>query len=57
MFKAIRKWWKELGECEQELARLGIYTFTNAFGQPTYICRDENDKQEANKRTSKKTKK
>jgi len=57
MFKAIRKWWKDLGECEQELARLGIYTYTNAFGQPTYIQRDSYDKQEANKRTSKKTKK
>jgi hypothetical protein len=57
MFKAIRKWWKELGECEQELARLGIYHYNNAFGQPTYIQRDSYDKQEANKRTSKKTKK
>ena len=56
MFKAIRKWWQELGECEQELARLGIYTFNNAFGQPTYIQRDSNDKQETRKRTSKKTK-
>jgi len=56
MFKAIRKWWKELGECEQELARLGIYTFNNAFGQPTYICRDENDRQKTSKRATKKSK-
>ena len=57
MFKAIRKWWKELGECEQELARLGIYHYHNAFGQPIYIHKEElNDRQEAHKRTSKKTK-
>ena len=56
MFKALKKWWKSYGECEEELARLGIYTFNNAFGHPTYIQRDSNDKQEADKRTSKKTK-
>ena len=56
MFKAIRKWWKSYGECEEELARLGIYTFNNAFGQPTYIQRDSNDRQKTHKRTTKKTK-
>lgn len=59
MLKAIRKWWKSYGECEEELARLGIYSHTNAYGYPTYIHTKEdisNDKQEADKRTSKKTK-
>ena len=56
MFKALKKWWKSYGECEEELARLGIYTFNNAFGQPTYIQRDTNDRQKTNKRPTKKSK-
>lgn len=57
MLKAIRKWWEQLGECEEELAKLGVYHYHNAFGQPIYIQRDSYDRQEADKRTSKKTKK
>jgi hypothetical protein len=56
MFKLIKRWWKELGECEQELARLGIYHYNNAFGQPTYICRDKDDRQKTHKRVTKKSK-
>jgi len=56
MFKALKKWWKSYGECEEELARLGIYTFNNAFGQPTYIQRDTNDRQKTDKRFTKKPK-
>lgn len=56
MLKALRKWWEQLGECEEELAKLGVYHYHNAFGQPIYIQRDSYDKQEADKRTSKKTK-
>jgi hypothetical protein len=56
MFKAIANWWKQLGESEEELARLGIYTYTNAYGQPTYIQRETNDRQETHKRSTKKSK-
>ena len=56
MFKAIKKWWKSYGECEEELARLGIYSYTNAYGQPTYIQRETNDRQETHKRSTKKSK-
>ena len=59
MFKAIKKWWKSYGECEEELARLGIYSYTSAYGHPTYIHKKEdisNDKQRTNKQTTKKTK-
>ena len=56
MFKAIKKWWKSYGECEEELARLGIYSYTSAYGHPTYIHKKEdisNDKQRTNKQTNK----
>ena len=59
MFKAIKKWWKSSGECEEELARLGIYSYTNAYGHPTYLHTKEdisNDRQKTDKRTTKKTK-
>lgn len=56
MFKAIVNWWKQLGECEEELARLGIYHYHNAFGQPIYIHREPDDRQETDKRTTKKSK-
>ena len=56
MLKALRKWWKELGKLDEELARHGIFHYTNAYGQPIYIQRDSYDRQEAGKRTSKKTK-
>ena len=55
MFKVLKKWWNSLGETEAELARQGIYTFTGYFGQ-SFIIRDENDRQETNKRTAKKSK-
>lgn len=56
MFKAIVNWWKQLGECEEELARLGVYHYHNAFGQPIYIHREPDDRQETDKRTTKKSK-
>ena len=57
MLKAIRKWWEQLGECEEELAKLGVYHYHNAFGQPIYIHREEpDDRQKTDKRTTKKSK-
>ena len=60
MFKAIKKWWKSYGECEEELARLGIYQFTNAYGHPTYNIHTKedisNDRQKTDKRFTKKPK-
>jgi hypothetical protein len=56
MLKAIRKWWEQLGECEEELAKLGVYHYHNAFGQPIYIHREPNDRQKAGKRSTKKSK-
>jgi len=54
MFRAIKRWWKSYGECEEELARLGIYSYTNAYGQPTYIHREQlNDRQKTDKRSTK----
>ena len=56
MFKTLLKWWKDLGKLDEELARHGIFYYNNAFGQPIYIQRDSHDRQEANKRTAKKSK-
>ena len=56
MFKAIRKWWDNLGKLDEELARHGLYHYTNAYGQPVYIQREPNDRQKTHKRTSKKSK-
>ena len=60
MLKAIRNWWKSYGECEEELARLGIYQFTNAYGHPTYNIHTKedisNDRQKTDKRPTKKPK-
>lgn len=57
MFKAIKEWWKSYGECEEELARLGIYSYTSAYGHPAYIHTKEelNDRQASNKQSNKET--
>jgi hypothetical protein len=55
MFKLIKRWWKSIEECEETLARQGIHNFTGYFGQ-TFILRADNDRQETNKRTAKKSK-
>ncbi len=60
MFKLLTKWWRELGQYEEELAKQGIYHYHNHFGQPTYIENPQtkytNDRQEASKRSTKKSK-
>ena len=60
MFRLLAKWWKELGQYEEELARQGIYHYHSHYGQPTYIenpqLREVDDRQETSKRITKKTK-
>jgi len=37
LFNAVCGWWRSLENCEQELAKQGIYPQLGYFGQTVYI--------------------
>jgi len=57
MFEWIKRFWQFVNEADDELAKQGIYYYTNQFGQPIYIDnRAYNDRQKTNQRPTKKSK-